>query len=508
MDSMPQISEEIDVRTLQLHIQSLEEEFRAAAMLKYEDEGWTLLSGGKELEDTGPDLESLREKVAPQLRLLASANPLIKKGKLLRQSYVWSATPHIPNTEKGKNGAPSALAKFANDPVNLTNLLDSTAHEKMESAVYTDGCYLLLGNTRSKQVRPIPLQQITLIEVDGEFPDVIRAYKRQWDKYDPVTQQNVALEMWYYVDSVPKAERATKIGETPVSQDHEMLDFWVNRQVGWALGTPDALAAAPWAQMYVELMQSGRTMTDALARFAARVTSKNPTTSSNIGTKVAKRGSGQIASMAQGNEMEIFASAGKTYDFNGIRPVAAMVATALEVSIVHLLSDPGAAGSSYGSAANLDRPTKNAIKQRQDAWVVFLKRVLKWATKQDVAVTFPPLEEETYRKTQTVALANQSGLLHPDEARLAMADAAGIMLTRTTVPKGYLQPNNLESAQRKDIDLEKTGNSAGSPDQGRSNGSGGVGSTAANDLRTDNIPELLKAMDREELREYLLSILS
>lgn len=472
------------------------EEFRALHMLKKEDEGWKLLSGGQPLEDQGPDLTTLRDKVSHELRVMVSGNPLMKKARLLRQSYIWSDTPHIPNSQinTGTAGRKSELAKFVNNPRNQSNVFDSTAHEKMESAVITDGCYLLIGKTSTKELRPIPLTQISAIHVDSEFPDEILAYQRTWSKWNPAKKRDEEQVLWYYVNTVPTALRVDEIDNVKVSTDSDMLDFWVNKQVGWPLGLPDGVAGAPWAQMYVELMQNGRVMTDALAQFAAKVTSKNPKTSAGIGVKVAKKGTGQLASMAQGNEMEIFSSAGKTYDFNGIRPVAALVAAAMEVSIVHLLSDPGAAGSSYGSAANLDRPTKNAIKQRQDAWVVFLKRVIKWGTKLDVEVTFPPLDEENYRRTQQVALADKSGLFHDDEMRTAYSDAAGIKLTHEEVPERLPLDQN-----------GSVGVQAGSPDQGRSNGTGGIGSTGANDLRDDVLTaeQLLESLEPGELVEIL-----
>jgi hypothetical protein len=485
---MTALSETVDTDTLlgriqelEDHREQLEEDFRAAQILKYEDAGWKLITGQEMDNDDGPDLESLREMVAPQLRLLASANPLIKKVRLLRQSYVWSGTPHISGADAPSNGRPSNLYKFVSQPVNQENLFDSTAHEKMESALVTDGCYLLLGNKTSKQMRPVPLRQIVRIMVDPEFTDVIWAYKRQWDRWNARKKAMETVTAWYMTDRAPTNGLIDMPDEDPVDDKHTMLDFWVNKQVGWALGLPDALAAAPWAQMYVELMQNGRIMTDALAKFAAKVTNKTKAGHTNTGAKIANaRGAGKVAALAQGNELEIFASAGKTYDFNGIRPVAAMVAAAGEVSLVHLLSDPGAAGGSYGGAANLDRPTKTAVKQRQDAWVVFLKRVIKWATRADVDVSFPPLDEENYRKTQQVALADKSGLFHRDEMRTAYAEAAGIKLTHAAAPPRPVTPSAADPSA-------STGVQAAAPDQGRSSGAGKVDSTVANDQRTDTI---------------------
>ena len=72
-----------------------------------------------------------------------------------------------------------------------------------------------------------------------------------------------------------------------------------------------------------------------------------------------------------------------------------------------------------------------------------------------------------------------------------------------------LIPNNEMSAQRKDIDLEKTAATQASPDQGKTNGTGGTDSGLANDLRTDGITAegLLDLMRDDRIRELIREVL-
>lgn len=514
-----------EVQLLMDEVRELQEQWSGTSVLKAEDAGWKLLLGGKELDSEGPTLDELKQ-VSKQARDM-TANPLIDRAIALRQSYIWSKPPQIPLPDKapGTAGRKSALERFVSNPRNQASLLSTDAHEKMELAAITDGCFLLLADKSTKVVRPIPLTEIVDIMVHDDFSSEIQAYKRRWSHFDREEGRTEELEEWVYVENVPASERVDEI-ETltrgqkvlvPTSKRYEMIDFWANQQVGWALGTPDALAAIPWARMYVELFNRGKVMTEELAKFIGRITNKTKTGHAQTGAKIAAaKGAGKFATMADGNQMEIFGSAGKTYDFGGIRPVAALVATAMEVSVVHLLSDPGAAGSSYGSASNLDLPTKRAVVQRQRSWASYLERVLKWATAQDVIVTFPTLDEpDPYREMQTVILAWQNGFLHADEARKRIAAIANVELVHDFAPEGILVPNNINSLARRDLDTDAHANATvASPGQGQANGTGGTSGAAAQDLRTDVISAeamlrtAIQEMDRTELQMLLREVLN
>jgi hypothetical protein len=158
------------------------------------------------------------------------------------------------------------------------------------------------------------------------------------------------------------------------------------------------------------------------------------------------------------------------------RPLAAMVASALEVSVITLLSNPGSGGS-YGTAATLDIPTLKSMESRQAVWTQFYQRVLRWmgAPTQDVA--WPKIEvEPSQRLMQALALARETNAIWDDEYRAAVIETLD-------VPKMHDAPPPRD-------DDPYTGDDDGSPIPGQGQ-SGAVGSMQdqANDLRdADNEP--------------------
>jgi hypothetical protein len=386
----------------------------------------------------------------------------------------------------------------------------------MERAAVSAGGYMLLGNdSRNTIIAPVPLSEITGVFLNPDYAGDVWAYKRSWETLDANGKPD-KREFWYYTDRY-EGDRKTEIGDVgnkvPVAKDRTLIDQTFNSQVGWPLGVPDGLAAIVWARIYSELMTHGKVMTESLAKFAMKVTTNSKAGATNVGVKLAGNGgSGQTAVIGSGQDLTPLSSAGKAYDFDGIRAVAAMVATSLEVSIVHLLSDPGAAGSSYGSASNLDLPTKRAMVSRQNLWGDYVARVIKWATGTDVEVSFPALDDaDPYREAQISALAWNTGLVHEDEARPSMLKSANIQSLHPKAPDGVMLPNNEKSWARNDIDPKddpgKVPATAASPDQGKGNGSGGTPGDVKNDNRTDTISQSLKRMQDTdflaELRELV-----
>lgn len=474
------------------------------AMMAYDEQGWTAISGITGQGAPGLSLGTLKSSSA-QIREYAVGNPLIKRGLGLRYSYVWSKGVQIPgvNEETGKRGRPSKLEKFYRHPVNQASFFSDSAHQAMELAAGTDGCFLLLGEEATKVVRPIPVSEIAGVYVNPEFSGEIWAVLREWNPNPD--SPNTVRRRWYYSDQFTGTKKQSiqdEQGRTvPVDNKHTLIDFWANRQVGWPYGVPDALAAMGYVRQYTELMMNGKTMTDALARFASKVKVGSKAGANNVGVKLGNGGAGQAAVIGEGNEMDIFSAAGKTYDFNGIRPVASLVATALEVSIIHLLSDPGAAGSSYGSASNLDLPTKRAMVARQNLWKAFIERVVKWGTGDELNVSFPSLDDpDPYREAQVVALAWNSGTVHEDEVRPRMLEVANLTSRHQKAPEGVLVPNNENSLARQDIDADGTPATTASPDQGQSGDISGTAadSTVKNDQRTDGISEAINRMANME----------
>lgn len=438
----------------------------------------------------GPDLGQLQSR-SKQIRAAVTLNPHVKRGLRLRTSYVWSDAVEyddVPglNGEPLGRGVPNVGARVLN-PLNQRYVFGVQARDERESALYTDGGFLLIGDDADKTLRPLPLNQIAGYYANDEDPSEIWAYRRQWFTENG-TQAHVE---WVYTDLF-KGNQTSAINYNgvlePVNKRKTIIDGWVNTQPGWALGFPDAGCIVEWARIYSEFIKSGKLMTDAMARIWATAKAQSSAGAQAVAAKVANSpGFGKITA---GAELAPLATAGKAYDFDAGRALISIVATGVEVSVVHLTSDPGASGGSYGSAATLDLPTRLAVEARRRWHEAFDERVLRWLGAKNAKATFGIIEDgaEMYRKIQGIVLKWNTGLYEPYEVKRQLEMLAGNVDGWKHIPEGVLLPNNVQSAPRQDIDTDAATVSAvvASPDQGVSNGAGshdGLGM----DLRDDTI---------------------
>lgn len=446
---------------------------RVEMMLALEDRGWAKILTGETINSDGPTLDQLKG-FSKAIKEEIVGSPLIKRGVGLRSSYIMSKGVNIPGYEygptEGTRGRPTKASKFFSNPVNKANLLSPGALDELEPTAATDGQVFFIGVNSTREVHKVPLREIAGVATHPDYPTEAIAYKRSWTRV--VGDNTEEMSRWYYVDTY-SGPREKEIGKVPVDNGAVIFVQRFNTQSDWVWGVPDAVAAVAWSRVYSELVNYGKAMTKTMAKVAMQFKSakaKNAVAAASL----SQSPGGSIAGIGLDADITALSTAGKTYDFGGLRPVAAMVATAFEVSVVHLLSDPGAAGSSYGSAQNLDLPTKRAIVSRQRIWAGFLERIIAWGTgvKDGTGpqVSFPSLDDpDPYREMQVVALGWNTGLVHSEEARDRVMKVGQFEDSGDGVPEGVVQPggDGLTSAP--------------SPDQGRSNGTGGVDSTLAND---------------------------
>lgn len=489
---------------------------RVQAMLQAEDRGWAELFSGTSGGDLpGPDLDHVKE-ASELAREMAFGSPLIARGLDLRTSYVWSKGVVIegaPTTSKGdevkRRGPKGKKETFFGDTTVQRHLLSSEAHKDMEASAFTDGHFFLVGDDKTKKVHPIPLYEIDMVYLNPDYSGEVWAYRRTWTSVE--AGRDTTKSVWYYVDTYT-GDRKNPEGSNPmpksqVDKEKTLFVKSFNTMVGWPLGVGDALPALKWARFYAEMVNDGRIVSKANAKFTYKAKNKTAQGAQNAAATASNaRGVGNIASLGDGNDLIAIPQSNRSYDFNGLRPIAAQVATALNVSVVHILSDPGAAGSSYGSASNLDLPTKRAMVSRQSEWVEFLQRVIKWGTGEDLAVSFPSLDDpDPYREMQLVTMSWNSGVIHPEEMRDRTLAIGGFTPLETDAPEGVMLPNNEKSLNRSDVDTDSSGGSssgvsptASSPDQGARNGTGGVSDSTAKDLRNEALHEEISAL-REQV---------
>jgi len=471
--------------------------------LAFEDRGWTLISGvlGNDHSE-GLTLDEVKD-ISETIRPYVVGGSLMQRGVNLRRGYVWAKGIHIEGVEpSNKAGAPTRLRRFFERQVNQDNLFGASAHSEMERCAYTDGIRIVLCYTALDEVRSFPLEQVSDIRFNPDFPDEVWAIQRTW----PGAEPGKVRKEWFYTNKFTGARQASitvNNERVPVAANVIAVVKRFNRQTGWPMGLPDSIAALPWYEAYSEIMRYGRVVNEALSKMLYKITTRSGKSVTSTSAKVKNAtGHGQTAVMSDGQDLQAINTAGKGYDFTSARPVAAMMAAALDVPNIELLSDSAAAGSSYGAAQSLTPSTINAMRFRQDEWVEFYREVFSAFGLTPPKMWFDPIQEpDPYREMQRSIIAWGTGLLHPDEGRSNILDILDVAPLHAEAPEGVMLPNNTESLPRKDVDTDMKVQAA-SPDQGRSNNSGG-NDVGANDMRTDILSNAFTQMQVDEMRQLV-----
>lgn len=463
------------------------------AMLAREDRGWQVFKGGSSDVEKGLTLADLKEW-SGKLREGVVGAPRLKRAFSLRHGFIWKGGMRYDGISKETRGAKNPrVQEKIDDPFNQRTFFGKQARRRRELSLYADGIALWIGDDVTKRLTPVPLEQITGYLSDPDFPGVIWAYRREWThrKDDGTTEP---MRRWYFVDHF-KDESPDSITVKGEAEDQKVdtgmtaFDMHANSFDGWPFGVPDALAAWVWDQIARDLFMDGIDVSSAMATLAFKVNTASNAGGRNAAMQMATaQGAGGTAIMGAGTDLSVLSSAGKGYDFSSISEVVALVASALDVSSIHLTANPGDAGASYGSAAALDEPGRLTMSTRRDEHIDLDERVLRWMGAKEAKAYFQPYDDgtEMYRNLQAVTLPWLQGVLTDDKYKELAAGVLGVPDLGTT-PDGVLIPNNIASMARKDIDKDghATG-STGSPTQGRSSGLGDADG-APRDTRDDTI---------------------
>lgn len=441
----------------------------AAAVLAFDDNGWNTISAAAGAD--GFELGELQD-AATRIRELSEGNPLLKRGCALRSSYVF-----------GKGVSFGMLApriqRYIDDQFNQDVLFSPESQAINERSHFTDGQFFVLGNVATKQFQRIPFNEITAIVTNPDNPEELWYYRRTWTRkaqnLGGAGSQDQQLNVWYPADTYTplNGRYVARISDQPVDVLFRMFCSRVNRRAGRIFGIPDALPAIPWAHAYNEYLKDGSRMLKALSMFAWQLKSKTRTGVQNAAAAIASPpGAGSTAVLGADMELSSMPRAGSV-DLTDGRPLGSMVASALEVSVVALLSDPGSSGA-YGTAQTLDVPTLKAMEARQQVWTQFYKRVLLFIGARDPKINWPKIESEpSQRLMQALALAKETNAIYDDEYRDAVIEALDI-------PRLHENPPSFVDA----------GSSAASavPSQGNSGAVGSMQDNAADLAQADARP--------------------
>lgn len=405
----------------------------ARATLEFDEVGWKPVN---QLNESGIKLEDVKI-ISKQARLQMQSNALLKRGSQLRASYVFGR-----GFKMSSNGTtlPPRFQSIIDDPVNQAMLFSEEACKKNERTLFTDGNFFVAYDKRTKRFMRVPVAEVVGFATSAENNEVVTYILREYTRpVDVAASETETVQVWYPTDFANQSGLKSSISGIRVDKNIAIFHRKENDTTGSVWGVPDCLAAMPWAWAYSESLKDYSKLLKALSAIAWQVKSKTASGVANAAAKIANNR--QVAStLATGADVELSAMPrNNNVDMGTSKPLAAMAATAMEVSVDALLSGSGLTGG--GGSQILDQSTLNAAYGRQGNWEAFFIRVLRFLGVQNPGVKFNAIiVDPSYRNIQSLATAWQTGLFNPDVMQASFAEQVGIEAPGS-VPDGVLIPN-------------------------------------------------------------------
>lgn len=386
------------------HRAELAQESFTALQLAMENQGWSKVAEDLSQEFSRPGLQM----AADRCRVMAVANPMIKRGLAVRSVYVHGQGVGIVARADGKESVQDVNAvvqAFLDDDGNRAALTGHQAKLRLEHALGTDGNIFiaLVTNPLTGAVKP---RSISFDEIADKVTApgdrmVTQYYRREWT-------EGRDTKVAYYPDIRyrPAArQRVFKDGDQsfPIMWDMPVIHIMDNALEGWKYGIGDAYAAVPWATAYKEFLEDWVLLIKALSRIAFQMSSKkNPASQkARAALNVANLPAGSTAMLSEGQSIEAVPKSGATIDAESGRPVATMVAAALGIPVTTLLADPGQTGA-RAVAETLNQPTMLGFRARQEVWTEAMRAILGYVIDQAVIAPRGPLKGSIVRDADTL----------------------------------------------------------------------------------------------------------
>ena len=425
----------------------------ARAILSAEDIGWNKLGVVGDLDQITLDQA---KQVSIRLHGYMESNPLLSRGREVRASYLFSSKYEI-GTEGAETKITPQQRNIINRQKNQDAVFSMEALERLEAERYSAGQVFVLYDRSKKAFQHIPFPEIADIIYNPDDSAEVWYVARSWSsvivRADGSTGQ-VTKKFYYPASTYDGGEGgyAAVINNTVVDDTKRMIVDRVNIQAGANLGLPDSFAAAPWALAYSAYLSDGSKVLAALAEWAWLVKPKKRNPAERAAATVrSERGAGGTLF----TDMDVQAMpTSNAVDLNTGRPLAAQVASALGISIVLLLADPGQSGA-YGTAQTLSDPNRRTMEARRERNTAFLVHCLQLLGITDPDIKWPKMSPGSDDEESDIVLkAWGSGLFHDDEIRPNLARLAHITVLHETPPEGFMIPNNIASLARPDVDAD------------------------------------------------------
>lgn len=352
--------------------------------MRRDETGWESIGAGNTRTQFS---KQFLDKIADKHLAAATINPLLKRGVNLRCAYVWAGGVNISVRDDASNGQDinAVIQRFLDDKDNRATFTDMDARISLERQLNLTGeCWLCLPTdmtTGRVRVRVIPAAEITRIRTDPEDSATEQLFLREFQDSNTSNQQRV----WHPATYYRPAQRPKTVEGIPVRWDAPIRPVRVNR-VG-SRGVGDIFPAARWAVSYKEFLEAWQRLMLSLSRYAWRVGTrgdKAAKTAAEIQAGLSSYGSALVSD--PNTRIEAISKSGASFDADSGRPLAVMVASALELPVTTLLGDPGVSGT-RATAEDVTASSWAAFDIRRDLWGAVIRDICEWVI--DAAVIAP-----------------------------------------------------------------------------------------------------------------------
>jgi hypothetical protein len=381
------------------------QENMARLELAMDNEGWSSMLAGSESEFSR---EGLR-KSATLARVMAVANPLIKRALGVRCGYIFGEGYEIKSSNEEVD---KVIQRMVCDDSNQRAVFGETATEENERTFGTDGnlTFAFFPNPRTGHVkiRTVAFDEIEDVICNPEDKDDPWFYLRQYDRTTITPTGPTVVERvreYHPALNHRPARKIRKIGNDKVVWDVPYLHVKVNALDGWKFGIGDAYAALPWARLYRDFLGDWAVLVKALSQFAFKVSGGSAGKADQLRQAIARATRdgvpvGSTAALDAGTTMEAIPKTGATIDSESGKPLAAMVAASLGIPVTVLLGDPGQTGA-RAVAETLDTPTVNEMQRRRRVWDYVFRQMATYAVRWAVIAPEGGLNGTIKRNTWT-----------------------------------------------------------------------------------------------------------
>lgn len=372
-------------------------------LLEQENRGWLLVEGIHAQREFSR--QGLTE-IAARARLYWLTNPLIQRAVNVRMFYTWGQGVEISAQDEAVN---RVIQDFMDDTLNQQVLFSHDARQDKDRALQLDAnvFFALVTSplTGRVQLRSIPWTEITRIVANPEDRQDRWYYVREWsaNTIDPMTGSVSSAEQkaFYPALGYRPRTRVKQFGQVAVNWDSPVVHLRAGGLDGMDFGVSEVYSALGWARAYKGFLEDWASLAKALSKFAWRGKTKTGRTAAMRRAVEGQRPATPTAAALQPAAGQAFVSdgvtdeltpiskTGATLDADSGRPLAMMVAAAMDIPYTILMGDPDI--GNLATAKTLDRPTELAMQSRRESWAAIMRQMFDYVVDQAIKAPRGPL---------------------------------------------------------------------------------------------------------------------